>query len=376
MRGGIVKRGENSWRVTINLGKDHTGNRQRKTSTVRGTRKDAEKHLTELLALHDKGINIQTSNIKVCDYMDQWIRDYAIPNISARTVEGYEGYIRRYIKSHMGQIRLEKLTAQHIRSMYAAMRDKGLSNRTILHTHRILRRALHHAMRWELVIRNVCDLVDAPKPKRVEMTALNLEQSQQFLEITRTSKYGAVFYLALNTGMRRSELLGLQWRDVDLSLKTIAVRRTLLDLKGKGVVEGEPKTGCSRRSISLSNSVIAMLSGLRAKQKEDRERHDLEWKETDYVFSHANGKPFHPSRVTEAFGQTIKQSTLPHIRLHDLRHTHATLLLKAGINPKIVSERLGHASIHITLDTYSHVLPGMQEEAVQRLEEMLQSVQV
>jgi len=371
MRGSIQKRGKRSWRITISMGRDQDGNRIRKPFTVNGTKADAEKERTRLLSELDNGILFNTSKVNVSDFLDQWINGYAKPNTSPRTVEGYEGNIRRYLKPAIGHIPLDKLNPQHIRDLYAGMREKGLSARTILHNHRILRQALSHAVKWEMIPRNVCDTVDPPRPKRVEMTALDIQQSQRFLEITRSSKYGMVFFLALHTGMRRSEILGLQWQDVDFQTGTISVRRTLLDLKGVGIVEGEPKTAYSRRSISLSTSVAATLSGLRAKQKENRELCELEWQVTDYVFSEDDGSPFRPETISSSFRQIIMQSDLPKIRFHDLRHTHATLMLKAGINPKIVSERLGHASIHITLDTYSHVLPGMQEEAVQKLEEML-----
>ncbi len=373
MRGTIHKRGNSSWRIAISLGRDQNGKRLRKFATVKGTKKDAERQLTELLSAVDKGIHITSAKITVGDFLDLWINDYAKLNTSPRTVEGYEGNIRRYLKPAIGHFPLDKLSPQHIRELYAGMREKGLSARTILHNHRILRQALSHAVKWEIIVRNVCDVVDPPRPKRVEMTALDIQQSQQFLEISKGSKYGVVFYLALHTGMRRSETLGLQWRDVDIETRTISVRRTLLELKGVGIVEGEPKTSYSRRSISLSSSVAATLSGLRAKQKENYGACGLKWQVTDYVFSENDGLPFRPETISSSFRQLIIQSDLPKIRFHDLRHTHATLLLKAGINPKIVSERLGHASIHITLDTYSHVLPGMQEEAVQRLEEMLQS---
>ena len=178
----------------------------------------------------------------------------------------------------------------------------------------------------------------------------------------------------LYTGMRRSELLGLCWNAVDLESRTISVTTTLQRIVGKGMVATQPKTARSRRSVSLPPSAVALLRGLRTKQAEERETIGVPWHNSDYVFSRSDGSPVDPDAVTHAFSRIIKQAGLPSIRFHDLRHTHASLMLKQGVHPKVVSERLGHASVTITLDTYSHVLPGLQEAAALSFEEGLQAV--
>jgi integrase len=224
-----------------------------------------------------------------------------------------------------------------------------------------------------LLTRNVCDAVDPPKARNKEMAALDTPDVQKFLDRALASPYGPAFFLDIYTGLRRSELLGLRWTAVDLSTRTLSVTETLQWIKGMGLVALQPKTDRSKRAVSLPPSAVALLSGLKVKQREEREALGLEWKESDYVFSKLDGTPYHPNTVSKAFSKIINQAGIPKVRLHDLRHTHATLMLKQGVHPKIVSERLGHASITITLDTYSHVLPSLQEAAAPKFEEMLQS---
>ena len=220
-------------------------------------------------------------------------------------------------------------------------------------------------------MRNVCDAVDPPRPLNREMAAFDEIGVERFLEAAAPHRYGSVFFLALYTGMRRSEVLGLRWTAVDLTAKTVSVVETLQRILGKGMMTLQPKTDKSRRLVNLPPSAAALLSGLKVKQQEDRKSLDLPWEESDYVFCLADGRPYSPDKISLAFADLLKKAGLPHIRLHDLRHTHATMMLKNGVNPKIVSERLGHSSVVITLDIYSHVLPGLQEEAAMKFEEGL-----
>jgi integrase len=279
--------------------------------------------------------------------------------------------IKRYLIPCIGAIPLVKLTPQHAQAIYAEMLGKGLSQQTVIHAHRVLRGALDHAVKWGVLARNVCDAVDPPRARRKEMSTLDASDVQKLLDAAAGSPYGQVFFLALYTGMRRSELMGLRWSAVDLEHKTISVTQTIIRLSGKGLKVMEPKTAKSRRLISLPPSAVALLGGLRAKQREERNSLGLDWSESDYVFSRSDRSLIDPDTITHAFADIVNKAGLPHVRLHDLRHTHATLMLKQGVHPKIVSERLGHASITITLDTYSHVLPGLQEAAALDFEEAL-----
>ena len=245
------------------------------------------------------------------------------------------------------------------------MLGRGLSPRTVLHVHRIFSESLSHGLKWGALMRNVCDAVDPPKPRRKEMTALDAAGIERFLDAAFNSPYGAFFFLGIYTGLRRGEMLGLRWTAINLQSRTLLVMETIQRVKGKGLVSLEPKTDHSRRSVVLPPDAVALLSGLKIKQREERAAIGLDWSESAYVFSHIDGRPFHPDTVSHTFADIIKKSGLPHLRLHDLRHTHATMMMELGINPKVVSERLGHASVVITLDLYSHVSPGLQEEAAE-----------
>ena len=371
--GSIRERTKGRWEIRVELGQGPDGKRKRKIVQFRGNKTEANKKLRELLIVQDKGMPLDTSKATMAEFLAQWLRDYAETNTGPRTVEGYREKIQGYIIPHLGSVPLVKLTPQHVQGLYAAMLSRGLSPRTVLHVHRILREALSHGMKWGVLMRNVCDAVDPPKPRRKEMTALDAAGVERFFDAAFNSPYGAFFFLAIYTGLRRGEMLGLRWSAIKLAARTLSVTETIQRVKGKGLVSLEPKTDRSRRSVSLPPDAVALLSGLKIKQREEREAIGLDWTESDYVFSHIDGRPFHPDTVSHTFGVIIKKSGLPHIRLHDLRHTHATMMMELGINPKIVSERLGHASVVITLDLYSHVSPGLQEEAAAKFGEELRA---
>ena len=347
------------------------GRRKRKFLHVRGTRVDAERKLRELLTALDHGILVNGSKMTLGQFLKIWVRDYVDTNTSVRTAQGYIERIKAYIEPHLGDLPLTKLTAHHVQSLHSWMLTKGLSARTVVGTHRVLRQALGHAIKWGILLHNPCDAVPPPKPQHREMNAMDTADVEKFLNIAAGSRYGPVYFLAIYTGLRRSELLGLRWSAVDLDVKSISITETLQYINGKGLTVLEPKTARSRRMVTLPPSAVALLSGLKVKQKDEITEFGLEWSESRYVFSQADGSPLYPNLVSRAFSQLMKEAEIPRVRFHDLRHTHATLMVKQGVNPKIVSERLGHASVTITLDTYSHVLPGLQEEAALRFEESL-----
>jgi len=354
MNGSIRKRGERSWELTIDLGRGTDGKRKRKFVSVKGTKKLAEQKLREVLTTLDKGMPLDISKATVGEFLGMWLKDYAATK-APTTLEGYREKIRNYVLPAIGQIPLAKVTPHQIQSIYASMIERGLSPRTALHVHRVLREALSHAMKWCMLARNVCDAVDPPRAYNKEMVALDTPEVQEFLDIAVSHRYGPVFFLALYTGMRRSEFLGLRWSAVDLTTKTLSVTQTLQCIKSMGLVAMQPKTYRSRRLVSLPPSAVALLSGLKVKQRQEREDLGMEWKDSDYVFSKFDGTPYHPNTVSKAFSKIIKKSGLPKVRLHDLRHTHATIMLKQGADPKTISERLGHSSVVITLARISQI---------------------
>jgi integrase len=233
-------------------------------------------------------------------------------------------------------------------------------------------RALGDALRWQLVVRNICDAVDPPRVPKKEMQALTGEQAQQFLEAASGDPLEALYVVALTTGMRQGELLGLKWMDLDLALGTVQVRRTISRLAKKGFTVSEPKTAKSRRKIHLTHLAIEALKRHRLRQNEAKLAAGPAWDEQGWVFCNTVGRPIEVGNmIRRSFRRILTKAELPIIRFHDLRHSAASLLLSLGVHAKIVQELLGHSQIGLTLDTYSHVLPSLQEEAVSRLNTLL-----
>jgi integrase len=248
----------------------------------------------------------------------------------------------------------------------------GLSAQTVKHHHRVLHEALKYAVKHGILIRNVAEAVDPPRPDNKEMVTLEPENVHVFLDAAHDTPYYVLFYTALYTGLRRSELLGLRWKDVDLDLATLSVVQTLHHVSRKGYVFREPKTKRSRQLVDLSPSLALLLREHRANQELERKLLRRFLMPDDLVFCYPDGTPLSPNSVTKGFHKLAKSLEMPGIRLQDLRHTHAAIMLSQGVHPKVVSERLGHSSVAITLDTYSHVLPGIQAAAAQSFDEGLQ----
>ena len=376
MRGTIIKRGD-SYRIKISLGKDSaTGKYISHYETVSSNKKDAERRLNQLINDLGKGLYIRPSKTNLREYLESWLSDYCMPNLSPRTYELYSYVCNNHIIPNLGDIPLVELKPQHLQRLYAEKHKSGLSNRTVQLIHVTLHKTLKNAVKTGLIIRNIAEAVDTPKIQRPEMRIMNESDVHLFLEYTKDTPYFALFYTALFTGMRRAELLALRWSDVDLTLCQLSVTRSMQylnsgDLQNR-ITFKEPKTSKSRRLIALSPSTTIILAEHRAKQ--DELRHSLDYpplSEDDLVFSHYDGTPMLPNTITHAWIKLTRNCGLPGVRLHDARHTHASLLLKQGVHPKIVQERLGHGSIQITLDTYSHIIPSMQQAAAAKFDDIV-----
>ncbi|MFC1947543.1 tyrosine-type recombinase/integrase [Chloroflexota bacterium] len=371
MRGHIKKRGD-SYSIVLSLGKDPiTGKRVRQWITVNGTDKDAEKRLTELLHQYDTGTYMKPDKLKVSEYLGNWLKEYAKPNLSPRGYERYEIIARVHLIPALGNIELAKLKPTHIQALYNQKLQSGSKPRTVKYLHTVLHVALNTALKWGLVMRNVADAVDPPRDHRTEMQTWNESELNQFLETSKNSPYYALFYTVLFTGMRRSEILALRWQDVDLIYGQISVNRSLHQVKDGSYVFTQPKTAKSRRTIALSPSAALVLKEHYENQQMDKAFLGTTLIESDLVFSTPEGKPYRPNTVTRSWQIIAARAGVKVIRFHDARHTHASLMLKKGIHPKIVQERLGHSNISMTLDTYSHVAPGLQEAAAKSFDEML-----
>jgi integrase len=341
------------------------------------TRKEVQEKLKTALYEQQQGMLLTGPQQQVGQFLTQWLEDVHKQSIRARTYERYEEIIRLHLIPGLGHHQLQKLLPQHIQSFYQKKLKEGLSPTTVISFHSVLHKALETAVRWNLVARNVCELVSPPRRKRFEIQPLSMEQIHRLLEAAQGHRLEALFVLALATGMRRGELLGLKWQDLDLEKGTLQVRRILTripsKLPGKGFEETEPKTDKARRRIVLPPFATEALKQHRVRQKEAKLKAGPAWQEHDYVFCTSLGTHLNPTKdVLDVLKSLLKKAGLPHVRFHDLRHSSATMLLEMKVHPKVVQEILGHSQISMTMDIYSHVLPTMQEEAMSKINEAFQ----
>jgi integrase len=381
MRGHIIKRYEGSYSVVVNLGRDPvTGKRKQQWVSVKGTKKEAEKKLAELLHQMDTGSFVKPGKINLGEFLQKWLRDYVFPSLSPRTAEGYESIVNRHLILKLGNVPLHLLRPEHLQKYYAETLNSGrcgggrLSAQTIRHHHTAMHKALQTAVEWGLIARNVADAARLPRTTQTEMRIWDEEEITRFLEAARETPYYALFYTALFTGMRRSELLALRWHDIDFILSRIYVNRSIHQIKDNSYVFRSPKTAKGRRTIAMPPSAILVLHDHHEKQRMDRDLLGIQLSDEDLVFSQPDGRPLRPDTITRAWPTLAARAGVKVIRLHDARHSHASLLLKQGVHPKIVQERLGHSTIAVTLDTYSHVSPGLQEAAAKRFDDAFTSL--
>ena len=370
-----------TWELNFEVGRDPvTGDRARRFVSVKGTRRDAERALTEALHKRDTGLDIGRGKLTVGKYLERWLSDYAVNSVSAATLVRYRGIVTNHLLPTIGRVQLSELRPAHIQRAYAealaagGRRDRrsgSLSARTVLQHHHVLREALAHAVRWQLIARNPADAVAPPKPIRHEMRVLNREEAQALLAACAGDSLYGLLHAALATGARLGELLALRWSDIDSTSGTLRITRSAQRLPKQGIVFHAPKTHRSIRPIALSPITLRVLKSHRVAQSEQRLVAGNAWADHDLIFANALGQPLDGTAVTKRFQKIAGGAGLGHVRFHDLRHTAATLMLSAGTHPKVVSERLGHATINITLDTYSHVLPDLQHEAAITIDALL-----
>ena len=376
-RGSIRQRSKkkkDSHTFQVYLGRDPiTGKKRYHSESVKGTRGDTDRRLTEVLRELDTGSFVKPIRLEVRAYLEQWMRDCAPLHVTQRTLEGYRGNINRYILPKIGGIPLEKLTAHQVQEMESDLlreggRDKRpLSPSTVLQVHRILSKALTDAVRLGQLRQNVAERVVPPRIKKHEVRTLTWEEVARFLQHVEDDQYRTLFLLDIQTGLRRSELLGLRWRDVNCSIAMLAVRRAWIKLPSGRKTMSETKSGQSRVVYLPPQSIDAL--------RLHREGQGKLSGDDDFVFCHSDGSPFDPDHVSKKFKRIATEAGVGTLRFHDLRHTHATLMLSENVNLKVTSERLGHSSVAITGDLYSHVQPTVQEEAAQRFGDAWRSIE-
>ncbi len=371
--GNIVLQSEarNTYRVRVSWRADPSTSKRRQFSETVTGHKRAEKRLAELIDQIEKNTFVEAGRLTVGEYLDQWLRDYCWPNLTPRSAESYAYIVSHHIAPALGRMLLTQLRPEHLQHLYSD-KQVALSPRTVQYIHATLHKALGTAVKMGKLAINPADRVDPPKQKRHELMVWDESEVNRFLEHAKTTEYYPFCYLALFTGMRRSELLALKWGDVDLLLCRLSVRRTLHQLHNGKVVYGEPKTERSKRLITLTPSTAMVLRDHREYQDSLRVALGQPAQTDDnLVFCHYDGSPWLPDSLTHTWARLAKEAGVKHISLHAARHTHASLMLKQGTHVKVVSERLGHANITTTLNTYSHVLPGIQEAAALRFDDMV-----
>jgi integrase len=368
--GQIIARGERRWLVRVYLGRDlQTRKRTYHNRTIYGSLRYAQAYLTRRLHERDLSRGVEGLQCTVNEFLDHWLKTGVEPKVRGKTYSDYAAMLRRYIRPAIGTRILASLSPLEIQSAYQIMIDRKLSARTVRYAHAVLRAAIRQAIRWHLLLSDPTQGVQLPSPQCREMSVLTTEQARSFLRAAVHSTKGCLFAVALTTGMRPSEYLALCWRDIDWDRGTVSVVRSIHRHDGQWIF-ADTKRVRSRRLVKLQTWVLELLRRMKDKTQAPGEACDTAF--ADLIFTTAHGDPINEEYlVKKHFKPLLREAGLPNIRLYDLRHTSATLALTVGVAPKVVSEQLGHASAAFTLDTYSHVLPHMQDEAAAKMEAAL-----
>jgi integrase len=361
--GTIVRRRDGRWCAIATLPEG-----RRKCMYAR-TRSEAVSKLRAAVAAIDRGSPMPREQLALEAYLGEWL-EAKRAQLRTRTWKRYESMIRVHTIPRIGRVRLVRLEARHLEALYSDCLQAGSSPSSVHHLHTMLHGALDHALRRGLVVRNVADLVDPPAIADHEMLFLTPDEVQVFLNAAEGEPHAALYVLAATTGMRQGELLGLHWRQVDLQQGAVSVVVSL-EQAGLSPIFSQPKTRRSRRRVMLCARAIEALRRHKALQAKQLLEAGSTWRDLDLVFTNATGGPINPQNLLyRHFHGMVQRGGLPPIRFHDLRHTAATTLLVQGVNPKVVSEMLGHASVAFTLQTYCHAVEGMQRDAVRALDDL------
>lgn len=367
MRGHIIKRGS-KYSFVIDIGRDPV-TKKRKQKRVSGftSEKKARKAMNEMIVDLNKGGYVEPSTEKLADYLDNWL-EHKRKRVTHSTYLHYKGNVNNHIKPALGDIRVHELNARQIQNFYDALLDNDLSERSVHHIHRVLSNALGYGATLGDITKNVAKAAQPARVRKKEMEYWQMDTLWKFINATRKEQFFIAWYIAAFTGMRQGEVLGLKWDCVDFKNKVIYVKRSLKRSEKSNYHIADLKNNSSYRSVSISDTDIFELKKHRNKQEEIKELIGKEYEDNNLVVATNIGTHLLPSNLGRAFRRCITQTEVSSIRFHDLRHTHASMLFGLKTHPKIVQERLGHSSIQVTLDTYSHMLPNMQEAVAESLE--------
>ncbi|MCT8999212.1 site-specific integrase [Chelativorans intermedius] len=375
MKGHIRERSPGRWAIVLDI-YDETGKRRRKWHSFAGTKRQAQEECARLIAEMRGGTYVEPSKVTIAKHLETWL-DHMKSQVTPRTHERYSEIARKNIVPLIGSVPLTKLRPVQISDAYAkalasGRRDGkgGLAPSTIIYMHRIIKQALAQAVKWGMLVRNPADAVKPPKAERAGLKTLDMPQTAALIEGLRGSRMLIPAMLAVLCGLRRGEIVALRWRHVDLEAGVLSIVESAEQTR-EGVRYKAPKSG-KGRTVALSATVREELRQHRLRQAEELLSFGIRQDEATFVYAQEDGSPLQPRTLTHAWAKAIAKTDLPRIRFHDLRHAHATHLLQSGVHPKVASERLGHSRVGVTLDIYSHVLPGMQEDAASRVDEALQ----
>jgi integrase len=359
--GSIYQRGNGRWISYVRLPDG------RKKFFTGATRQVVRQKLTAALEAQRQGALVTARMESVEAYLRRWL--VAIePSLRPSTFRAYELCLSR-ISRLIGRTKLQALEPPTLQGAYATLLRRGLSPSTVRQTHVVLHGALRQAVRWNLLVRNPTDAVSPPRVPRHEMATLTEDEVRRLFEVTRGDRLHPLWVLLATTGLRSGEALGLKWSDVDLDTGTLTITRALQYQRGRGYVFVEPKTSRSRRSVPLPAGTVQVLIAHRRRQAEERILAGPDWRALDLVFCRSLGQPLDRSELSTRLHKITDAAGLPRVRVHDLRHTAATHLLTKKVHPKIVQDLLGHSTITLTLDTYSHVIPSLTREASRHMDD-------
>lgn len=362
-RGSVIRRGD-KWSVVLDLGLGPDRKRRREWHSGFVSEKTAERARTSLLKALDDGTHVAPSKDSVGDFLERWLPAMRV-TVRPSTAALYQTLVRAYVIPAIGSLKLSELSPVHLNTLYGELleggskhRDgRGMSAKSVRNIHGVIHRALADALRWGDVPRNVADLADPPKVPHKEAPVWSAKQLRAFLDLTEADRLGALWRLAAMTGMRRGELCGLRWQDVDLDGASVTVSQVAV-MVGSELRYAEPKTKTSRRAIAIDPGTVGSLRLHCERQLKERSAFGLACKDTGLVFTREDGSGLKPATVTRMFNKIVEHEGLDLLTVHGLRHSHITALLRAGQPVRVVSGRAGHSSPAITLGVYAHVLPG------------------
>lgn len=366
-----------TWSFTLDMGRDpSTGKRKQITRRGFETKKEAELAANQMTIEINNDTFVNEKDILFKDFITDYLKIIAQPSVKPSTFYGYKTVVEKRLIPKFGHMKIKKFTPKIISSYYTELLKEGLTEEFIQYIHSILKMASKTAVDWKYIKNDFMVTVKAPSRQKKNVNTWSIDECNKFLNRMREQKdyIFMLYYLAIYTGMRRGELLGLKWENIDFEKKRIYVEHSLYYISGQGLVLQSPKTASGKRNISITNETIAELQSYKVKKQEQLLKVGMKLSGEHFVVSAFGGEPVNPNTIHKQFLYDIKLAGVRRIRFHDLRHTHATIMLEIGENSKVVSERLGHSNVSITLDKYSHVTPNIQDSSAEHFSEALRKM--